>query len=286
MFFSRKNLYTLSLDIIDVVAEAAEAILAIYQEGSLDIQHKQDDSPLTRADLASHQIITKGLKMIQPDIPVLSEESAHIPFPTRRQWKQYWLVDPLDGTKEFIKRNDEFTVNIALIENHRPILGVVHVPVTGVTYSATVGSGALKDGAPIHVRVPAAAPPVVVGSRSHPSEKLAAYLDALGPHDIRPMGSSLKICRVAEGLADIYPRLGPTSEWDTAAAHCVLEQAGGQLLQANGLPLRYGHQDSVLNPHFLACGDPGIDWLHPETARTQLAANTRRLKKRHQAKTP
>ncbi len=269
----KRYAYNWLLDVIDASQQAGQAILDIYHSDDFGVTIKQDDSPLTRADLAAHASLCESLQLIDPDIPVLSEESAHISFDERRRWPCYWLVDPLDGTKEFIKRNGEFTVNIALIENNRPVLGVVHVPVTNTTYAAACGVGALKDGQPIHIRTPATTPPVVVGSRSHASEALHDYLQRLGPHQITPMGSSLKLCRVAEGLADIYPRLGPTSEWDTAAAHCVLEQAGGQVLTREGQPLRYGHKDSLLNPHFFACGDPGIDWIHPEKARAQLAHN-------------
>ncbi len=275
---SDRYIYNLLLDVVEATQNAGAAILDVYHgdDESMAVQIKADESPLTRADLAAHAILAEALDLIEPDWPVLSEESEPVAFEQRRQWTRYWLVDPLDGTKEFIKRNGEFTVNVALIDNHRPILGVVHVPVTGITYAAARGVGALKDGEPIRVRHPATAPPVVVGSRSHASEAVNAYLEKLGPHEITPMGSSLKLCRVAEGLADIYPRLGLTSEWDTAAAQCVLEQAGGKVLTADGAPLAYGQKESLLNPHFFACGDPAIDWIHPETARQQLAANTHR----------
>jgi len=275
---SDRYLYNLLLDVVGASQYAGQAILEIYQGKDLGVRFKADESPLTRADLAAHESLCENLGLIAPELPILSEESAEIPFEERRNWKQYWLIDPLDGTKEFIKRNGEFTVNIALIENNQPILGVVHVPVTGITYAAARGVGALKDGEPIHVRIPACAPPVVVGSRSHASEAVSEYLQKLGPHELTAMGSSLKLCQVAEGRADIYPRLGLTSEWDTAAAHCVLQQAGGQVLTSDGQPLRYGHKESLLNPHFLACGDPRIDWAQPETARKQLAENARALK--------
>ncbi len=281
---SDRYIYSLLLDVVEAAKEAGKAILEIYHGDEYQVRIKADDSPLTRADLAAHETLTELLDLIDPDLPLLSEESAHISFAERSQWKRYWLVDPLDGTKEFIKRNGEFTVNIAIIDNNQPMLGVVYVPVTGETYAAARGVGALKDGEPIRVRRPACAPPVVVGSRSHASEAVTEYLQKLGPHELTAMGSSLKLCKVAEGLADVYPRLGLTSEWDTAAAHCVVEQAGGQVLTAEGQPLCYGHKDSLLNPHFLACGDPRIDWTAPEKARQQLAENARKKAEKEAAK--
>ena len=234
----------------------------------MGITHKADDSPLTKADLASHELIEAQLNRHWPDIPVLSEESATIPFDTRRGWKQYWLVDPLDGTKEFINRNGEFTVNIALIGAHRPVLGVVHVPVTGTSYLGAVGKGAWRQherGAKteINVRQPAATPPVIVGSRSHANPELAEQLEKLGPHELTSMGSSLKFCRLAEGLADFYPRLGPTCEWDTAAAQAVVEAAGGKVVTIDGSRLEYNRKEAYLNPHFFVFGDAHRDWLRP-----------------------
>jgi len=201
-------------------------------------------------------------------VPVLSEESADIPWETRKTWRQYWLVDPLDGTKEFISRNGEFTVNIALIRDHQPVMGVVHVPVTGVSYYGAKGHGAWRRAAgqapeSIHVRQPAADPLVIVGSRSHANPELASQLEKLGLHELISMGSSLKFCRVAEGLADFYPRVGPTSEWDTAAAQAVVEAAGGNVVRADGTFLPYNCKESYLNPHFFVFGDPCINWLAP-----------------------
>ena len=251
-------------DIEALAIEAGAEILKIYNT-DFDVDIKADDSPLTQADLASHRAIVAGLKALTPDIPILSEESAAIPFETRQTWTRYWLVDPLDGTKEFVKRNGEFTVNIALIENGQPVLGVVHVPVTGKTYSGQRGEGAslmnaAGDRSSITVRQPAARPLAVVGSRSHAGEKLQAYIAALGEHEMVPMGSSLKICLVAEGKADLYPRLGLTSEWDTAAAHAVVLAAGGSLTDTQMQPLRYNTKDSYLNPEFFVFGDDSVDW--------------------------
>ena len=256
------------MDLLDTVRaiarDAGDAILEIYA-GDFDVELKDDRSPLTAADKAAHQTIVAGLRRLEPALPVLSEESAPEVFADRRNWQTYWLVDPLDGTKEFIKRNGEFTVNIALIDNHAPVLGVVHAPVPDALYSGVVGSGAWlqRSGAQqqaIQVSVPAHAPVRVVGSRSHPSPALAAWLEQIGPHEIQSMGSSLKICLVAAGEADVYPRHGPTSEWDTAAAHAVLEAAGGSMMDMSGAPLRYNARDGLLNPHFIACGDGSRDW--------------------------
>ena len=248
----------------ELAQQAGKKILEIY-DTDFAVEAKDDKSPLTAADMASHDTIVAGLKALTPDIPVLSEEDADIPFEERRQWRRYWLIDPLDGTKEFIKRNGEFTVNIALIEDGRPVLGVVHVPVSGVTYAACRGGGAVKyvpgeGDRPIHVRKLEGGPVAVVGSRSHRGASLDAFLDKLGEHEMVGMGSSLKICLVAEGAADIYPRLGPTSEWDTAAAHAVVEEAGGHLTDLSLQPLRYNTKESLLNPHFLVFGDAGRDW--------------------------
>jgi 3'(2'), 5'-bisphosphate nucleotidase len=249
----------------DLAKVAGDKILEIY-DTDFNVESKADESPLTAADMASHHAIVDGLKALTPDIPVLSEEDAKISFETRSSWSRYWLIDPLDGTKEFVKRNGEFTVNIALIEDGYPVLGVVYVPVTGVTYAAARGEGAVKDmpGAgekKISVRKLGNGPVGVVGSRSHQGDSLKAFLAKIGDHEIVSMGSSLKICLVAEGEADIYPRLGLTSEWDTAAAHCVVEEAGGELKNAETLErLKYNTKDSLLNPFFLVIGDDSRDW--------------------------
>jgi len=248
-----------------LAVEAGARILDVYNSDGFSVQEKDDRSPLTAADLASHHTIVEGLAALTPDIPVLSEESASLPYPERAAWQQYWLVDPLDGTREFIKRNGEFTVNIALIEAGVPLMGVVHVPVTGISYLACAGEGAFKqeagaDPRPIHVRKLGEGPVMVVGSRSHRGDSLNRFLENLGEHDMVGMGSSLKLCLVAEGAADIYPRLGPTSEWDTAAAQCVVEQAGGYVTDTDMRPLRYNTKESLLNPFFLVFGDNSRDW--------------------------
>ncbi|MCB1845482.1 MAG: 3'(2'),5'-bisphosphate nucleotidase CysQ [Halioglobus sp.] len=256
-------------DFLEPVKELAQAagaaILQVYG-GDFHVSHKDDDSPLTKADLASNRIIVAGLRALAPDLPLISEEIALPPYAERSQWPRYWLIDPLDGTREFVSRNGEFTVNIALIDQRRPVLGVVYAPVTGFTYAAAEGLGAMRqsgDGAPVPISVAsrAAVPPRVIGSRSHRGASLDAYLAKLGEHEFLPMGSSLKFCRIAEGAADLYPRLGPTSEWDTAAAQAVVEQAGGQVLSPDGKPLLYNTKEDILNGHFFVIGPRDRNWL-------------------------
>ncbi|WP_129641426.1 3'(2'),5'-bisphosphate nucleotidase CysQ [Peristeroidobacter agariperforans] len=252
-------------NVVKLAQQAGDAILSVYSE-QFEVTHKTDQSPLTVADLRSHEIISKGLRALTPELPVLSEEASDISFEQRRQWTRYWLVDPLDGTKEFVSRNGEFTVNIALIEDHVPTLGVVHVPVTSTTYTGATGVGAFKqvDGQrpePLRVCSPANTPLRIVGSRSHRGDSLDQHLPKLAPYELVAVGSSLKFCLVAEGSADFYPRLGPTSEWDTAAAQAVVEAAGGVVVKTNGERLAYNTKADLLNPHFLVYGDRGRDWL-------------------------
>ena len=248
-----------------IARTAGDAIMAVYAR-DFSVELKDDRSPVTEADRAADGIISSALEKLRPALPVLSEESAITAWEERRRWNRYWLVDPLDGTKEFVKKNGEFTVNIALVENHRAVLGVVLAPALNLEFSGLCGSGAWRrdaDGS----QVPASAsqtrsnPLRVMGSRSHPGPGLSAFLARLGPYELNPMGSSLKVCMVADGQADIYPRLGPTSEWDTAAAQAILESAGGGMIDLAGQPLRYNTKDRLLNPHFLAVGDLGRDWL-------------------------
>jgi 3'(2'), 5'-bisphosphate nucleotidase len=252
-------------ELVAVARQAGQAILDVYG-GEFEVVRKDDASPLTQADLASHRIICERLSRMTPDIPLLSEESGAIDFQTRAAWRRYWLIDPLDGTKEFVNRNGEFTVNIALIEDHDPLLGIVHVPVSGVTYTGLVNRGATRQdpGQPpqaISVRRPCADPPVIVGSRSHANPMLNDLLAPLGDYEMVSMGSSLKFCLLAEGKADFYPRLGPTSEWDTAAAHAIVKAAGGKIVTLENRPLQYNLEESLLNPEFLVIADPDRDWL-------------------------
>ena len=263
------------LDAVRRIADAAaRRILRVYHS-PFEVARKADESPLTEADLASHRTIVEGLEGLSPALPVLSEESAdEVDFATRAGWSRYWLVDPLDGTKDFVKRNGEFTVNVALIERHAPVLGVVAAPVTGVSYAAGRGLGARRydpDGTTsvLRVRTSAAKPWRVAASRSHLDRRTEAFIRNLGPSERVSIGSSLKFCLLAEGGVDVYPRFGPTSEWDTAAAQCVVEQAGGRVTDLGLEPLRYNTGESLLNPYFLAFGDPTVDWrgLLPGEAR-------------------
>lgn len=249
-----------------IAVAAGQRILEVYQR-PFDVQQKDDGSPLTEADRAAHELIVARLHQLVPDLPVLSEESATVDYHERSGWSRFWLVDPLDGTREFVKRNGEFTVNIALIDGVRPVLGVVHVPVAGVTYLGLNGAGAWKveDGErrAIHARPYRGGRATVVASRSHRGEAVDHYLARLeareGAYDTASYGSSLKLCLVAEGAADIYPRLGPTSEWDTAAAQCVVEAAGGRVINLDGMPLHYNKPD-ILNPWFLVTGAGNYEW--------------------------
>lgn len=260
------NLVPLLRDIAALARRAGAEILDVYSQ-PFEVSSKADESPLTQADLRAHQVIVQGLSELTPDVPVLSEEASDIAFEERRRWKRYWLVDPLDGTKEFVSRNGEFTVNIALIEDHAPVLGVVHVPVTDTTYSGLANHGAFRQigsGPVTAIQVQSPAPPTIriVGSRSHAKAgSLDPYAAKLGPHTLLNIGSSLKFCLIAEGSADFYPRFGPTSEWDTAAAHAVVEAAGGAVVTAQGEPLRYNSKPDLLNPHFFVFGDRSRHWL-------------------------
>lgn len=259
---SAPNHTDLLQQLVPIVRAAGERVMAVYAT-DFDVLSKDDASPVTAADQQAEDLITEALMRLTPGIPVVGEEAVSGGArPTIGE--RFWLVDPLDGTKEFISRNGEFTVNVALVRDHQPVLGVVAAPALGLTYYAAVGHGAFRvqhGQAPesIHVR-PAGDLLVVVGSRSHRGDSLDGLIAKLGAHEMRPMGSALKFCLVAEGSADFYPRLGPTSEWDTAAAQAVLEVAGGAVTTLDGQPLRYNRRDTLLNPFFLAFGDPSRDW--------------------------
>lgn len=251
-----------------IAEEAAEVILEVYLSEDLQVSVKEDFSPLTQADLASHRCIVAGLEGMAPDLPILSEESQGITYDERRHWDTFWLVDPLDGTKEFLRRNGEFTVNIALIHGHRPVLGVVHIPVSGHTYWAAEGEGAFRSisGKTVPLRAAQAVgqPVKVVASRSHGSTPTVAFLDKMArEHDLEIVskGSALKLCMVAEGEAELYPRLAPTMEWDTAAAQCVVEQAGGHVTTLANEPLQYNKAD-LLNPFFMVAS-PAVSAIWP-----------------------
>lgn len=250
--------------VVAIALDAGAAIMEVYR-APFAVEHKADNSPLTAADLAAHRLITGALARLTPTIPVLSEESGSAVGAGRLGWPRFWLVDPLDGTREFVKRNGEFTVNIALIDAGEPVLGVVYAPALEILYFAARGAGAFRtrNGVrePITTRRPPARPPRICASRSHRGDSLDAMLSRMGDHDLVSIGSSLKLCLVADGQADCYPRLGPTSEWDTAAAQCVVECAGGQVVDTAGHRLRYNKPETLLNPHFLVVGDPAYDWI-------------------------
>ena len=238
--------------ICQLAREAGDAIMQVYNDAApLDVSHKSDDSPVTAADIAAHQVIVNGLAQLSPEVPVLSEEDPPA-WEVRQHWQRYWLVDPLDGTKEFIKRNGEFTVNIALIDAGKPVLGVVYAPALGVMYSAAEGKAWKEEGGhreQIHARD--ARPPLVVVSRSHgDNDEMKQYLKQLGEHQTVATGSSLKFCLVAEGKAQLYPRFGPTNIWDTGAGHAVAMAAGAHVHDWQGKTLDYAPRESFLNPGF------------------------------------
>lgn len=256
-----RNLAALADALMPTLARAGAAIMQIY-DGAFTVQHKDDNSPLTLADLESQRIIVESLSELTPDIPMLSEESAQAPWAERKTWKELWVVDPLDGTREFVKRNGEFTVNIALVVDHEPLLGLISAPAQGLLYWGARGVGAFSHhhgASQRRIQVgPSHVPLRVVGSRSHASAETASYLARLGPHVITGIGSSLKFCLVAEGKAELYPRFGPTSEWDTAAGQALLEAAGGHVTRLDGHRLRYNCRESLINGEFLAFSDARV----------------------------
>lgn len=251
-----------------ILHDASAAIMAVYQNSDLQVAQKDDNSPVTAADMAAHHVILAGLQALTPDIPVLSEEAV-VDYQQRKQWPLLWVVDPLDGTKEFIKRNGEFSINIALVSHHKSILGAVYLPVTGEGYFGVVEEyeqlplGAVKwqgkQLQPIHTREPGDKL-VVMTSRSHgpglPGTLKELLLEQCSEVEEIPKGSSIKACRIAEGRADMHLRRGPTSEWDTAASQAVVEAAGGALMSFSGEPFTYNNRDSLLNGHFFVCSQP------------------------------
>lgn len=242
--------------IVDIAKKAGKTILEIY-DSKFDYSIKEDSSPLTEADQKSHEVIIKNLSLLTPDIPILSEEDSNIPYSQRSKWTKYWLVDPLDGTKEFIKRNGEFTVNIALIENKMPVIGVIHIPVSDDTFWGSLNSGSFyargkEDRKQINVSSRINNPLRIATSSSHPSKDLNNLLKKLENYKLIKKGSSIKLCLVSCGKAELYLRLGPTSEWDIAAGHAIIKSAGGDIIATNGEKLTYNSKDSLLNPQFIA----------------------------------
>ncbi len=251
-------------DVKRIAIEAGEKIMVVFNR-DFSVEYKKDKSPVTEADLAANTHIIQELKKLAGGFPILTEEEASLAFEERSSWETYWLVDPLDGTKEFINRRDGFTVNIALIHQHHSVLGVIYVPVFDLSYYAYQGYGAFKDsaeqqGKKISVRTLAKIPTLAV-SRSHAKGDLQIFIENLGEHEMIQTGSSLKMCYVAEGVADLYPRLWLTSEWDTGAAHCIVNEAGGRLVKTDMSPLLYNTKDSLLNPFFFTIGGNDHDWM-------------------------
>jgi len=251
----------LLLDICNIAILAGDEILHFYNT-DIEVTHKDDSSPLTKADLASNKFIIDSLHSLDSEIPILSEESF-VDWRTRKNWTKYWIVDPLDGTKEFIKKNDEFTVNIALVENNNPILGVIFVPAKSTLYFAQKGFGSFTLDTKIALNSLDEAKKIavsklsnqvrVIGSRSHSNNAFTNWVDEKFPNaEIIQAGSSLKFCLIAKGDADIYPRFGPTSEWDIAAGHIILNEAGGKILTLENKEINYNEKESVLNPEFIA----------------------------------
>lgn len=252
--------------------EAGRAIMKVYEGADFDISYKEGNSPLTRADTDANDVIVEALKTLTPQVPILSEECKEAPYSERKEWQRFWLVDPLDGTKEFIKKTGEFTVNIALIDNGTPVMGVVHVPTTGTTYTGLTGLGAFKqttaDDTAREIKVSSYTEGTLrlVASVSHRNPELEVFLGSIketmkdrGGVENISMGSSLKLCLVAEGRAHIYPRIGPTMEWDTGAAHCVVTAAGGRVTDLDGEDLKY-NKENLLNPFFIVTGSPAFPW--------------------------
>ena len=239
----------------EIAQEAGSAILQIYNS-DFNYKLKKDSSPITEADYISNKIITERLKILTPKIPIISEENSEIPYEIRSRWKKYWLVDPLDGTKEFIKKNGDFTVNIALIQNNTPIFGVIHIPVTNETYWGSKINGSFysnsnNDIKQIRVSKNNNNPIRLVASRSHPSEMLNDLLEKIVDYEILKVGSSIKFCHIASGQAECYPRFGPTSEWDIAAGEAIVSFAGGDVITSAGDSINYNAKEDYLNPNFI-----------------------------------
>jgi 3'(2'), 5'-bisphosphate nucleotidase len=258
------HLWRLADSVSAIVAVAARRVMAIYQT-EFEVRRKKDQSPVTSADLAAHDIISEGLAGLDPGLPILSEEGEIPPFAERARWQRYWLVDPVDGTRGFAARSGEFTVNVALVCNGEPILGVVAVPVSGICCAAVRAGGARLEHAggareDIRTRRLPAGRVVVLRSRRRHHVEVDRLIAKLGSVRVIRASSSLKACLVARGLADVYPAFGPTSEWDTAASQCLLEEAGGGLTDCALRPLRYNGSASLENPSFVAFGDSQVDW--------------------------
>ena len=269
------ELSSLLPEVITVARAAGQLVLDIYENKQYEAFTKQDQTPVTSADLAAHKLISERLSELTPDIPVLSEEAADIALEKRSQWQRYWLVDPLDGTQEFIARSGDFATIIALVEDNRPVMGVVYAPVSGVTYYAYEGKGAWKipnldENVRIHThRHEGESHSLAVAiSRRQDINKITSRLSSAWNYDLVPLGSAaLKACLVAEGAVDCYLRLGPTGEWDTAATQCIVQEAGGRIVSTELEPLSYNQRETLENPNFIVVGDTNLPWekiLHPQ----------------------
>lgn len=254
--------------VIEIARSAGQLILDIYEKKEYEAFTKSDETPVTSADIAAHKLIVEKLTDLTPDIPVLSEEAADISLEKRSQWDRYWLVDPLDGTQEFIARSGDFATIIALIENNKPVMGVVYGPVSGVTYYAYQGKGAwkipdLNESVRIktHQHDGPKSPIAMAISRRQDINRITSRMSSAWNYDLVPLGSAaLKACLVAEGAVDCYLRLGPTGEWDTAATQCIVEEAGGRILSTQLEPLSYNERDTLENPNFIVLGDENLPW--------------------------
>ncbi len=263
-----KDLSHLLPQIIEIARSAGQLILDIYQKKQYEEYTKSDETPVTSADIAAHKLITERLRELTPDIPVLSEEAADISLEQRAQWQRYWLVDPLDGTQEFIARSGDFATIIALVDNNQPTMGVVYGPVSGVTYYAYSGKGAWKIpdmSESVRVKTHKHENPgqsiAIAISRRQDINRITSRMSSAWNYELIPLGSAaLKACLVAEGAVDCYLRLGPTGEWDTAATQCIVEEAGGRILNTHLEPLSYNERETLENPNFIVLGDEALPW--------------------------
>jgi len=271
--FTSKELKNLSTEINQVARQAGEMIRK-YFNSSYEIELKQDQSPVTTADIEANNFIEQQLHSLTPEIPRISEESENTSYQERKHWGTFWLIDPLDGTREFIKNRPDFTVNIALVREQQPILGAIYLPMADQLYFAAEGDHAYRQDQStlpieIHVNKKISSTPIICGSRYHAGKSMQAFLNAVGNHELITRGSSIKSCLIADGSADIYPRFGPTWEWDTAAAQCIIVQAGGYLTTLDMKSLAY-NKESLLNPSFLAFANKQHNWSHSVNALNSL----------------
>ncbi|WP_133405273.1 3'(2'),5'-bisphosphate nucleotidase CysQ [Parashewanella tropica] len=253
--------------VISIASQAGKTIKSIYEQGQFEQHIKQDDTPVTSADLAAHNVICQSLTELTPEIPILSEEAADIPLSQRQEWSQYWLVDPLDGTGEFIAGSGDFSVLIALVQDHQPVLGVVYAPMSDVCYFAMKGQGAFKRQSGLDTRIYSGRNldkkdnlKIAVSRRQNPEDVLQLFSEGQTFELVRLGGAALKSCLVAEGQVDCYVRVGPTGEWDTGAAQVIIEEAGGKVLDTHLQSLTYNRRESLENPNFIVIGQLDDDW--------------------------